>query len=150
MVFAGALHVILAAQGQVGQNINIITGSEEFIGDVFRQRQNEGVIFPSSINPSHMMAAYNDYRTVDFADDGGVGTPSPTQSFVARLWNLLRAPWRREREGEREGAGEGEEADAAQAWIGLSFTDNGTDWYTGLLPGHPFDTSGGSPLSGYE
>ena len=137
VAFAGALHVIIGAQGQVGQNLNIVSGSDnQFIGDMFRQRQNEGVIGISSVNPSHMMAAYNDYRTVDFADDPGVGTPSPAQSFVARVWNLLRAPWRRERERELEGeGGEAEEADAAQAWIGLSFTDNGTDWYTGLLPG---------------
>jgi len=149
VVFAGALHVILDAQGQVGQNINIVSGSDDqFIGDMFRQRQNEGVLGISSVNPSHMMAAYNDYRTVDFAFDQGVGTPSPAQSFVAKLWNFLRAPWKRERE--RDAEGEAEEADAAQAWIGLSFTDNGVDWYTGLLPGHPFDTTSGSPLSGLE
>jgi hypothetical protein len=150
VAFAGVLHVIADAQGQVGQNINIVSGSDDqFIGDMFRQRQNEGVVGISSVNPSHMMAAYNDYRTVDFAFDQGVGTPSPAQSFVAKLWNFLRAPWRRERERELEG-GEGEEADAAQAWIGLSFTDNGVDWYTGLLPGHPGDTSQPPPLFGFE
>ena len=146
VAFATALHTILDAQGQVGQNINIVSGSDnQFIGDMFRQRQNEPVLGISSVNPSHMMAAYNDYRTVDFAADQGVGTPSPAQSFVARLWNLFRAPWQREPKHDPS-----VKADMAQAWIGLSFTDNGTDWYTGLLPGHPFDTSGGSPLFGFE
>jgi hypothetical protein len=68
---------------------------------------------------------------------------------VAKLWNFLRAPWKRERDREAEG-GEAEEADAAQAWIGLSFTDNGVDWYTGLLPGHPFDQSQPPPPFGFE
>ena len=154
VAFAGVLHVIADAQGQVGQNINIVSGSgDQFIGDMFRQRQNEGVIFPSSVNPSHMMAAYNDYRTVDFAADTGVGTPSPGQSFVAKLWHRLRAPWTqaswRERELRDLEVKRGK-ADAAQAWIGLSFTDNGIDWYTGLLPGHPADFTSGSPLSGFQ
>jgi hypothetical protein len=129
---AGALHAIVGAQGQVGPNINVVSGSaDQFIGDMFRQRQNEGAIGISSVNPSHMMAAYNDYRTVDIADDAGVGTTSPAQSFVAKLFNFVR-PWRRV---ERKPAPPAE-SDAAQAWIGLSFSDNnGKNWYTGLHPG---------------
>ena len=137
LALAGSLHALVRAQSG-GQNINIITGSnDQFIGDQFRQRQNEPVFGTSSINPSHMMSAYNDYRTVDFANDSGVGTPSPAQGLIAKVLEFFRLPWRRERErGENE---EAERAAAAQAWIGLSFSDNnGKDWYTGLLPGHPF------------
>jgi hypothetical protein len=134
ITLAAASHVILDAQDRVGQNINVVSGSaDQFIGDMFRQRQNEPAGGISSVNPSHMMLAYNDYRTVDLANDSGVGTTSPAQTAIAKVFNLLRAPWRRERERTREA---GEEADSAQAWIGLSFTDNGKDWYTGLLPGH--------------
>src|SRR3954466_3773738 len=64
-----AIYTIADAQGQVGTNVNIITGvDDQFIGDLFRQRQNEPVLGISSVNPSHMMAAYNDYRTVDIED----------------------------------------------------------------------------------
>jgi len=130
--FAAVLHVVVDAQSNtVGRNINVITGSDDqYIGDMFRQRQNEPVLGISSINPSHMMAAYNDYRTVDIQDDAGVGTTSPTQSALAKLLNFLM-PWRH---AERKEASA--EADAAQAWIGLSFSDNGgKNWYTGLHPG---------------
>ena len=136
MAFAGAgsIHVIVSAQSAVSQNLNIVTGSaDQYIGDMYRQRQNEPVLGISSVNPAHMMAVYNDYRTVDFADDQGVGTPSPGQNLVARLLEFFRAPWKHEHERE------GEEVEAAaQAWIGLSFSDNaGKNWYTGLLPGYP-------------
>jgi len=151
LLVVGALAAVtheLVAQGQVGQNINIVSGSsDQFIGDMYRQRQNEGNLGISSVNPSHMMAAYNDYRTVDMiADPTSVVPPSLFQGAIAKLLNLFRTPWKRERERE----GEAEEADSAQAWIGLSFTDNGKDWYTGLLPGHPFDPLQTPPLWGYE
>ncbi len=139
--------VVDAQQTGVGQNQNIVTGSaDQFVGDMFRQRQNEAVLGISSVNPLHQMAAYNDYRTVDFADDPTV-PPSPI-NVLARIINFFKAPWtlasERKRERERPGE-EAEMGDSAQAWIGLSFTDNGKDWYTGLLPGHPFDFSGLAP-----
>jgi hypothetical protein len=145
---AATTHIILNAQSTVGNNVNVITGvSDQFIGDMFRQRQNEPVIGISSLNPNHMMAAYNDYRTVDFAADQGVGTTGPIQrTLFAKLFHLFRQPER-----DRDLL---EEADAGQAWIGLSFSDNGgADWYTGLHPGNPFGTSAediASPLFGYE
>jgi hypothetical protein len=66
LVGASTTHVIVDAQQQtgVGQNLNIVTGSsDQFVGDMFRQRQNEAVLGTSSINPLHQMAAYNDYRS---------------------------------------------------------------------------------------
>ncbi len=102
VVTAASMHVIVGAQG-AGQNINVVTGSDDqFTGDVFRQRQNEGVIGISSVNPANMMVAYNDYRIVDEANDSGVGTIAPVQGFVARLKEFFRAPWRLGRERREE------------------------------------------------
>ena len=145
LAVAASFHVLVSGQG-ITQNVNVITGSsDQFIGDEFRQRQVEPSLAISSINPAHMMAAYVDYRTVDFDDDPVAVNPP---SLFARLLNFFRAPWtgegerererEREREGERAGEYENEAAEkaAAQAWIGLSFSDNGgKDWYTGLHPG---------------
>ncbi len=41
---------------------------------------------------------------------------------------------------------------SALAWIGLSFTDNGTDYYTGLHPGSPFSpaVAGDTQLAAYQ
>ena len=135
---AGGLHVILDAQGQVGQNINVVTGSaDQFIGDMFRQRQNESVIAISSVNPAHMMIVYNDYRTVDFVDPLPDVPPSLLQGAFARLLDLFHLPGRRAGPPVVKGKGEGTMIAAAQAWVGLSFSDNGgKDWYTGLHPGH--------------
>ena len=70
LTLALSIHIIVCAQ--VGQNINVITGSDDqFTGDMFRQRQNESVAGISSINTSHIMVAYNDYRTVDYLEDPG-------------------------------------------------------------------------------
>ena len=131
LVAASSSYVLVRAQGAVGQNVNVVTGSgDQFTGDMFRQRQNEPVIGISSVNPMHMMAAYNDYRTVDYPLD--VSTVPP--SLWARLREFLKNPFKRE--GEREGEGEEEdEKAAANAWIGVSFRD-GQQWYSGLHPGH--------------
>ena len=134
---------IPALGAQVGQNINVITGSDsQFTGDMFRQRQNESVGGISSVNTSHMMVAYNDYRTVDFTEDAGaVVPPSLINATFQKLLRVLSWPVRmaRGRTVELQGS-EPEGADgeaAAQAFIGLSFSDNaGKDWYTGLHPGH--------------
>ena len=80
---------------------------------------------------------------VDEALDGQVGTPSTIQrSLFAKLLTPLRRP--------RAPVGDPDHA-SAQAWIGLSFTDNGTDYYTGLHPGSPFSpfVAAAKPLSDY-
>ncbi len=151
VITAGSVHALVRAQS-VGQNVNIVTGSaDEFVGDLFRQRQTEPVLGISSVNPSHMMAAYVDYRTVDSVrDPGSMVPPSLPQSFVAKLLDFLRAPWQREPKGPIRPV---LAIAPAQAWIGLSFSDNGEDWYTGLLPGHPSGLSAedfASPLTAYE
>jgi hypothetical protein len=129
---AAAMHVLVQADIRVGQNVNIIAGiADQFIGDMFRQRQNEPAQWVFSINTNHRMAAYNDYRTVDLAADQQIGTPAPPGfSFLARFLGLFRKPKAHDTT---------HRAVSSQAWIGLSFTDNATDWYTGLHPGSPFD-----------
>jgi hypothetical protein len=138
LTLAVSIHIVVSAQ--VGQNINVITGSDnQFTGDMFRQRQNESVGGISSINASHMMVAYVDYRTVDYLEDAGaIVPPSPLTVAFEKLIRFITRPFRsaRVRTGEEEEEVAGGRA-AAQAFIGLSFSDNGgKDWYTGLHPGH--------------
>ncbi len=86
------------------------------------------------------MVAYNDYRTVDYLEDpGAVVPPSLHQRRLREAAAFPHAgPWRSARgaEAEKKKRRAGGRA-AAQAFIGLSFSDNGgKDWYTGLHPGH--------------
>jgi hypothetical protein len=155
IVVAAVLHTVSSTQvlvhaqnasmqSVVGQNQSVVAGiKDQFIGDMFRQRQNEAVSCTFAVNPDQQMFAYNDYRTVDEAMDGQIGTPSPIQrSFFAKLFAPRRTP--------RTALTDPDLA-SAQAWIGLSFTDNGTDYYTGLHPGSPFSPflAGAKPLSDY-
>src|SRR5262249_33964852 len=48
-----------------GQNINMVAGTQWPDGDPFLQRQNEPSAAVSSRNLQHLLAAANDYRTVD-------------------------------------------------------------------------------------
>jgi hypothetical protein len=132
---ATTMHALVQADIKVGQNVNIIAGiADQFIGDMFRQRQNEPAQWVFSVNTNHRMAAFNDYRTVDLADDTQIGTPVPAQfNLLARFMNLFR---------KRPARDVSHRATSAQAFIGLAFTDNAVDWYTGLHPGNPFDASG--------
>ena len=136
IVAAASLHVIVRAQGGPGQNINVVTGSDDqYIGDLFRQRQQEEVIAISGVNSAHMIVGYNDFRTIDFKDDTGVGPQSPVQGLLATLIDYFRRPWLRGREIEGGRDAEGPAA-ANAAWMGFSITDNGgKSWYSGLHPG---------------
>src|SRR5438105_6595924 len=71
-VFFVSVFVVLCiparAQNQrplVGRNVNMVSGTTWPEGDPFLQRQNEPSIAVSTRNPAHILAAANDYRTVD-------------------------------------------------------------------------------------
>ena len=134
-ITALSLNTLLEAQVKISKNVDVVSGVQnQFVGDLFRQRQTEPVVWISSINPDHRMVAYVDYRTIDASDDLQIGSPSPKLGgLFARLLNLFRKP------SERNLAHRA--VAPKQAWIGMSFTDNATDWYTGLHPGSPFDGS---------
>jgi hypothetical protein len=52
----------------VGENVNMVSGTEWPGGDPFLQRQNEPTMAVSSVNSQHLMAGANDYRSVDVPD----------------------------------------------------------------------------------
>jgi len=137
VALAVSMHVMVSAQnaviqGVIGQNVSVVAGvKDQIIGDMYKQRQNEAVSCIFGVNPDQQIFAYNDYRTVDEPLDGQIGTPTPVQrSLFVKLLN----PFHKSRK-PRVAA---EEEASALAWIGLSFTDNGTDFYTGLHPASPF------------
>src|SRR5436190_3825450 len=125
----GATLTAHAQQPVAGPNVNMVRGSKEVVGDPFLQRQNEPSIAVSTRNPCHLLAAANDYRTVDIPDSGAL--PGDNTASTAA------AP-----------AG----PPAKDAWLGwFKSFDCGATWRTGLLPGYPQDTSldgMASPLKG--
>ena len=127
---AVAFPLMLLHAQQPGPNVNMVSGKSLPDGDPFLQRQNEPSGAVSTRNALHLLAGANDYRTVDAAQDMQIGTPSTIQrSFFAKLLTPFRKP--------RVAIADADHA-SALAWIGLSFTDNGTNFYTGLHPASPF------------
>lgn len=59
----------------VGENVNMVSGTEWPGGDPFLQRQNEPSIAVSSANPLHLLAGANDYRTVDLQEANATRAP---------------------------------------------------------------------------
>ena len=60
-----------AARAQIpGENVNMVSGTQWPGGDPYLQRQNEPSIAVSAANPLHLLAAANDYRTVDIPNPG--------------------------------------------------------------------------------
>lgn len=55
-----------------GQNINMVSGTSFPTGDPYLQRQNEPAIAASSRNPSRLLAAANDYRSINIPAPPGV------------------------------------------------------------------------------
>jgi hypothetical protein len=61
---------------QVGNNVNMVTGTQWPGGDPFLQRQNEPSMAISSRNPLHIVAGDNDYRSVDIPLVSGESAPT--------------------------------------------------------------------------
>jgi len=107
-----------------GGNVNMVAGTGlNGYGDPYLQRQNEPSIAVSTVNPKHLLAGANDYRTVDMpiTDEELPGLPSI--SIQART--------------------------APDAWLGVYRSyDGGKSWKSKLLDGY-YD-SDDSPLRGYQ
>lgn len=104
-----------------GQNVNMVAGDTLPDGDPWLQRQNEPSLAVSTRNPLHLLAAANDYRTVDvpFTQGALPGLPEGTA--------------------------------AGDAWIGIFKSFNGGEsWISTLLPGYPQSNDNASPLYGYD
>jgi hypothetical protein len=72
----------------VGQNRNVGAGKiDQFVGDLFLQRQNEPAVAISTRNPDHIFTAFNDYSTVDFAGDPNLEPPAEAWIGVSFSYN---------------------------------------------------------------
>lgn len=114
----------LHAQQVIGPNVNVISGTNDFItGDPFLRQQNEPSMAVSVRNPEHMVAAANDYRTIDINQEFGVGEPSATLGMTPP-------------------------SSKKEAWIGVYRSyDRGKSWLGSLAPGSPNDQSRASLAS---
>jgi hypothetical protein len=155
---AFCLHTVAQAQQtppplSVTPNVNMMSGvTNQHLGDKFLQRQGEPVIGVSTLNPDHLFAAGNDYRSVDIALDTGTGESGQQgESSWARLWRKIPI-FAGNRKPRAKVPPDG--AAAAEAWMGVYFSyDRGKHWTTGLVPGFPQDTSAAglnSPIYGFE
>ncbi len=105
VILACAAHAVTTAQ-QAGSNVNVLpvfvfdpipenpteAEKEEALvrGDLFLQRQVEPAIAVSTRNPDHLLAAFNDYRAVDFVpDDLGLGERSASAGGLGGLFARL-------------------------------------------------------------
>ena len=145
LLTAQAPHGGAGTKLQPGPNVNAAGGivnpgdpAALIKSDVLLQRQNETVVAASTRNPDHLIAAANDYRFVDFADDPQFGGG---QTFIARLIaKLLGRP-----------TGKRLPAAAAAAnvgpWTGVYRScDRGRTWIGSALPGSPLDNSAAAQL----
>lgn len=97
-----------------GRNVNMVAGTEFPTypdGDPYLQRQNEPSMAVSTRNPLHLLAGANDYRGVDYVDEGGLPGQEPAAGQTG-----------------------------GDAWLGVFKSFNGGQtWTSTLLPGCKFN-----------
>jgi hypothetical protein len=112
-------------------------------GDIFLQRQVEGSVAPSSLNPNRLLTAFIDYSAVDVSSDAGMGgtLASLWTRFVGTLARLVH-PSRGIDIGEKEEGRQPKAFAGSEAWIRLTWSTNGGATGTPFfMPGAPWDTS---------
>jgi HYR domain len=123
-------------------------------GDIFLQRQVEGSVAPSSLNPNRVLTGFIDYSAVDTFSDTGLGdtVASLWTRFVgtlARLFHPSRGIDVGEMEDE-EGHGQPKAFAGSDAWIRLTWSTNGGATGTPFfMPGAPWDTSAAGASAPY-
>src|SRR5262249_41274636 len=122
-------------------------------GDIFLQRQVEGSVAPSSLNPNRLLTAFIDYSAVDTFGDTGLGdtVASLWTRFVGTLARLVH-PSRGIDVGDKdeEGGRRPKAFAGSEAWIRLTWSTNGGATGTPFfMPGAPWDTSAAGMTAPY-
>jgi hypothetical protein len=162
VVLAGAMSTAVAAQ-QAAESVNVMPvwvpcdlatdagcasdprwADAWRFGDIFLQRQVEGGLAPSSLNPNRILNAFIDYSAVESFSDQGLGD-TVAQHVWTRVAEVLAKIFHLPR---RSGSADDEEEDrpkgyaASEAWIRLTWSTNGGATSTPFfMPGSPWDTS---------
>jgi hypothetical protein len=99
LVLAGLACVPTAWAQQPSPNVNVLPAypngnpsppfpplpislTDALRGDGYLQRQDEPVIAPSTLNPDHLLAAFNDYRTVSIPNDSGLPEAGSVSGWI--------------------------------------------------------------------
>ncbi len=128
----------------ISPNLNVLRDiSDSIHGDAFLQRQNEAVVAVSTRNPEHIMVAANDYRTIEFPDDPGLGdTVMKMARTIAWQAERLLARVFHRREGLLEDEAVEKVESGTEAWVGVYLSnDRGKSWTNTWMPGFPQDSS---------
>ncbi|HEY2149600.1 MAG TPA: hypothetical protein VGH34_02260, partial [Vicinamibacterales bacterium] len=113
-------------------------------GDIFLQRQVEGSLAPSSLNPNRILTAFIDYSAVDSFSDVGLGDTVASNGWtrvLGALARLIHLP-RRQETGDDEEERRPKAWAGSDAWIRLTWSTNGGATGTPFfMPGAPWDAS---------
>jgi hypothetical protein len=114
-------------------------------GDIFLQRQVEGSLAPSSLNPNRILTGFIDYSAVDTFSDTGLGdtvAQNVWTRIVGALARLFRLPQHGSTSEEEEEERRPKSYAGTDAWIRLTWSTNGGATSTPFfMPGAPWDAS---------